>query len=135
MKIEKNVPADPLDNSLWMCINFYIKFLIINKLEPNVLNIVPWVLCWVHFTLATVNFKCCPIFWTYHGATRANETMTLNSYVSRKPSHLCISFWSHISCVVHFITYFSWDTSLLAYVIKATDINMKDTRKGIMQGN
>ena len=30
--------------------NFNKKFLIINKLGPNVLNIVPWVLYWVHFT-------------------------------------------------------------------------------------
>ena len=36
------------------CINnFNIKFLIINKLGPNVLNRVPWVLSWVHFTQAT----------------------------------------------------------------------------------
>ena len=36
--------------------NSNIKFLIINKLGPNVLNKGPWVLCWVHFLITIFIF-------------------------------------------------------------------------------
>ena len=40
----KNVPADPLHNSLSVYIQLDYKLYIINKLVPNLLNIVPYVL-------------------------------------------------------------------------------------------